>query len=147
MDKSIADKYLRIYQKLCLGPFLFTLVSLLSTFIGYADANLGFLLSFFLIRGLDQYLQLVYLWVIGIGIVIAFLFLSAYAAKGKWWLLYLSLTLFVADTIYGIFIYKAMPVWAFYLGLTIHLIFIGANVANLIFAYKTQKALKEEGKH
>ena len=144
-EERIADKYLRIYQKLCLLPFGYALLSLVSTFIAYADESIALTLSFYLIRGLHLIpLQLIYLWIIGIAITLVFLFLSAYGAKGRWKLLIIPTALGFVDMIYGIFLYGAMTPLQFFLGLAMHILFLIGMAFTFIYAYKTTKALKAE---
>ena len=144
-QRSQADRYLASYQKLCLFPFLASLLSVISTFMLYANGNMGLTLSFFLIHQLMAVgLQVHFLWIIGLGIMLAFLVVSAYAAKGKWWLLLFPLAFLIADLVLGIVIASSLVPTTLWLGIALRSLFIVVILIALFMAYKTTQALRKE---
>lgn len=142
-ERKPADRYLISYQKLCLFPFLGALISLFATFMLYARADYSLNIAFFLIRFLQNGgLDTVPLWLIGLGIAAMMLFLSAFAAKGKWWLLIIAFALYTADLILGLTMQLETTSLVF--GMIIHFLFILAIASSLFLAYLTTKALKKE---
>ena len=147
VSRSVADRYLAAYQKLCLTPFFYALISVVSTILLGTQAQYSLPLAFYLVSVLRNVgWELIWILILGIGIALASLLCSAYAAKGKWWLLFIPLAFFVGDFILGIVQYEALGPTSFYFGLAMHCIVFIAFGFTFFFAYKTTKALREEKK-
>ncbi|MBQ9458196.1 MAG: hypothetical protein IJU64_06845 [Bacilli bacterium] len=147
-SRSVADRYLAAYQKLCLTPFFYALISVVSTTILLGTQSVYSLpLAFYLVRILhDIGWELIWVMVLGIGIALVFLLTSAYAAKGKWWLLFIPLAFVIADFVLGIVFFAKLDAVSFYFGLAMHIIALVAFGFVFFFAHKTIVALKEEKK-
>lgn len=121
------------------------MLSVVSTFLLYANGNTGLIFSFFLIHKLKEVgLEVHFLWIIGLGIMLAFLVLSAYAAKGKWWLLIIPLALLIADLVLGATMFASLAHLNFYLGIAMRSLFIIVIGIALFMAYKTTQELRKE---
>lgn len=142
---SKADRYLASYQKMCLFPFTAALLSLFATFLLYANNEFALNISFFLIRKLHLIgLEILYLWLIGMGIAFVFLFLTILAAKGKWYLLFIPLVLLVADVILGFTLFGQIDSGGMVVAMIIRFLFIFAVVFAIVMARLTLRELRKE---
>lgn len=144
-DRPLADRYLISYQKTCLFPVLYALVSLFTTFLLYANKDFSLALSFYVIRlisgaGLETH----YLWLIGFGIGVVFVFPCLAAAKGRVFLLLIPGILILADLIVGLILVDKKDVAGLFLSAVLHVVFLIGIVISFVLATKTKNALARE---
>lgn len=125
------------------------LISAFSAVVGLFNGSYGLTLSLSLVQGLKPlFAENAALWclLVSVGVLIPFVALSIFAAKGKFWCFLLAAALYLADFVYGLFLFETIGGTSFALLIAMHVLFLAVYVLGVVFYFRADRLLQSDPK-
>lgn|GEM_PF-1410246 len=139
------ERLLSSYQKIAMFLLMPSLISAFSTAVLLFNKQYNLTLSMGIIlafRPLIPSEQDFALLLIALGVLVPFVVLGLFAAKGKLWCYLTGIGLYLADLIVGLILGDPTSVSRYIIMIVIHAVFLIAFAVGLIFYFKADKLLK-----